>query len=185
MRQSGHVFWLFGLSGSGKSTIAGRFEEAMLAEDRCCLKLDGDALRAGLNKDLKFSDLDRRENLRRAAEVARLGKDSGLCVISSFITPQEYQRTLIREIIGTSHVSLVYLNATVDVCTLRDPKGLYAEARAGRIRDMTGVTSPFDAPGFPDLILNSAVETESESCHRLVAFAHSRFKLKKMGADAD
>src|SRR3954469_23592972 len=139
MRQPGHVFWLFGLSGSGKSTVAAGFHRAMLSIGRCTLALDGDIVRSGLSKDLSFSDFDRRENLRRAAEVARLGKDSGLCVIASFITPQELHRDMIREIIGISHVSLVYLNATVEICMQRDPKGLYAEARAGRVRDMSGI----------------------------------------------
>jgi len=146
----------------------------MRSAGRGTLALDGDTLRAGLNRDLKFSDPDRRENLRRAAEVARLGRDSGLCVIASFITPCEYQRTLIREIVGIDHVSLIYLSATLDVCMLRDPKGLYAAARVGRVLDMTGITAPFETPGFPDLILNTVAETEAESCRRLVEFSRGR-----------
>ena len=180
MRQSGHVFWLFGLSGAGKSTVAAGLGKAMQSRGQGTLALDGDVVRAGLNKDLGFSDRDRSENLRRAAEIARLGRDSGLCVIASFITPLEQHRILIREIVGADGMSLIYLNATVEVCISRDRKGLYAEAHAGKIRDMTGVSSPFEAPGFFDLMLNTNAETEMESCERLVEFSRTRIQPWKI-----
>ncbi len=127
-----------------------------------------------MNKDLGFSDRDRSENLRRSAEVARLGRDAGLCVIASFITPLEHQRRLVRQIVGADGISLVYLNASLEICINRDRKGLYAKARGGGIAEMTGVGAAFEAPGFSDLILNTGAETEMESCNRLLDYSRKK-----------
>lgn len=171
---SGHVFWLFGLSGAGKSTLAGRLIAQLRAEGRSVLALDGDILRAGLCRGLGFSDTDRSENLRRAAEVARLGADSGLCVVASFITPLNTQRTLVREIVGGDRLSLVFANAPLAVCLQRDAKGLYARAQAGKLPQMTGVGSAFEEPGVTDLVLPTSGVSPETSAQTLREFALAR-----------
>jgi adenylylsulfate kinase len=167
----GHVFWLFGLSGAGKSTMAGMLAEHLRrSQHRGVLLLDGDRLRRGLSAGLGFSEGDRTENLRRAAEVARLGIESGLVVVAAFITPLESQRQSVREIVGVGALSLVWVNAPLDVCRSRDVKGLYARAAAGSMRDLTGVSAAFENPAQPDLELETGRQQISESAARLAAF---------------
>jgi adenylyl-sulfate kinase len=170
----GHVFWLFGLSGAGKSTLAGGLADSLRREGRPVLTLDGDALRAGLCQGLGFSDADRAENLRRAAETAKLGAGSGLCVVASFITPQTAYRTLVTAIIGRPHLSLVYIDAPLEVCRQRDVKGLYARAQAGQVPQMTGLSSSFEPPASADLIIPTSHEGIAASSTRLLEFARTR-----------
>jgi len=170
----GHVFWLFGLSGAGKSTLADGLAEALRAGGAPVLALDGDALRAGLCQGLGFSDSDRAENLRRAAEAARLGAASGLAVVASFITPQQTHRALVEKIIGRDHLSLIYLDAPLEVCRQRDVKGLYARAQAGQVPQMTGVSSSFEPPAGADLVIPTDREGIAASAARLLNFVRTR-----------
>lgn len=176
----GHVFWLFGLSGAGKSTLADSLALALRAGGRPVLTLDGDALRAGLCRGLGFSDTDRAENLRRAAEAAKLGASSSLCVVASFITPQKSYRDMVNGIVGRDHLSLIYVDAPLEVCRQRDVKGLYARAQAGQVTQMTGLSSSFEAPTGADLVIPTAEEGIAASSARLLDFARAR--LRRDGA---
>lgn len=171
----GHVFWLFGLSGAGKSTLAGKLRGSLEGRPGATpLMLDGDRLRDGLCRGLGFSDEDRTENLRRAAEVARLGVESGLVVIASFITPRETQRKMIEGILGAESLSMILLDAPLETCRQRDVKGLYRKAAAGTVQQMTGLTSAFDPPERFALRLETGAETLERSTARLVEFASGR-----------
>jgi bifunctional enzyme CysN/CysC len=152
--QEPQIVWFTGLSGSGKSTIANLIERRLTADGRHAYILDGDNVRHGLNRDLGFTEADRVENIRRVAEVARLMADAGLIVIVSFISPFRNERRLAREIAGDVRFSEVYVDTPLAVCEARDPKGLYARARRGEIRNFTGIDSPFEAPEQPDLLLH-------------------------------
>ncbi len=153
--QSPRTVWFTGLSGSGKSTVAQRLERRLMDMGKACYVLDGDNVRHGLNRDLGFSAEDRSENIRRIAEVAKLMNDAGLIVLSSFISPFRADRALAREIIGEAF-SEVYVDAPLEVCEERDPKGLYRKARAGEIAEFTGLTSPYEAPEKPEILLDTA-----------------------------
>ncbi|ACB77216.1 adenylyl-sulfate kinase [Opitutus terrae] len=171
-----HVFWLCGLSGAGKSTLAARLATALRARAIPVLELDGDRLRGGLCAGLGFSDADRSENLRRAAETAKLGVSSQLCVVASFITPLENQRQLIARTIDRDCLSFVFLDAPLDVCRARDVKGLYARAKTGAVPHMTGLTSAFEPPRNADLTIETSRETIDRCSERLVAFALTRLR---------
>jgi len=175
--QTGHIFWLFGLSGAGKSTLATVLITDLRSLGRPVLALDGDTLRAGLCYGLGFSDSDRAENLRRAAEAAKLGTASGLCVVASFITPLESHRQLVADILGFNRVSFIYVNAPLEVCCSRDPKGLYARAQAGQVPQMTGVSSSFEAPLRSDLVISTEREDSTTSATTLSRFARARLGL--------
>lgn len=161
MRQaeSGRVIWLTGLSGAGKSTLAYGLQAHLRLGGRHCIVLDGDHLRSGLCSDLDFSLSGRRENLRRAAEVAKLFAESGAVCIAAFISPMRADREMIRKIVGADRFTEVYLDCSLQACESRDVKGLYKRARAGTVAEFTGVTSPYEPPISPDLIL--ATETQS------------------------
>jgi adenylylsulfate kinase len=155
--QRGSVLWLFGLSGSGKSTIAAALERQLHTEGRLAMVLDGDNLRTGLNRNLGFSDDDRRENVRRAAEVAKLFSSAGVITIVSVITPRAALRAIVRESVGSEDLTLVYVRASFEACARRDPKGLYAKAAAGEVKQFTGRDSGFEEPveGEVDLVLDT------------------------------
>ena len=171
---AGHIFWLFGLSGAGKSTLAAALIDDLRARGLAVLALDGDALRAGLCRGLGFSDAERAENLRRAAEAARLGTASGLCVVASFITPLESHRQLVTDILGAQNISLIHVSAPLAVCRARDTKGLYARAQAGQVAQMTGLSSAFEAPRHADLVIATADEDIAASAAQLLRFARTR-----------
>lgn len=154
--QSPQIVWFTGLSGSGKSSVANLLERRLTAEGKHLYILDGDNVRHGLNKDLGFTEAARVENIRRVAEVARLMADAGLIVLVSFISPFRNERRLAREIAGDLRFSEVYVDTPIEVCEARDPKGLYKRARAGEIKNFTGIDSPFEAPEHPDLVLHGA-----------------------------
>lgn len=156
MGQRPVTLWLTGLSGSGKSTIAFHLEQKLLERGHSCYVLDGDNLRHHLNSDLGFSPLDRRENIRRAAEVASLFNQAGLIVITSFISPYQSDRAMAQQIIGTQRFIEVHINTPVEVCEQRDCKGLYARARRGEIPEFTGVSAPYEQPQNPALEINTA-----------------------------
>lgn len=161
------TIWLTGLSGAGKSTIGFALEHALLNAGRACYVLDGDNVRHGLNKDLGFSPEDRTENIRRIAEVAHLFNDAGLMVISAFISPYQADRAVARDIVGTDRFIEVHVATDLAVCEQRDPKGLYAKARAGKIADFTGISAPYEAPAAPELVLDTA-QLSVEDCVKAI-----------------
>lgn len=170
------VIWLYGLSGSGKSTLATALERRLHADGRLTALLDGDVLRTGLNSGLGFSDDDRRENIRRAAEVARLFLNSGIVTIASFITPTRALRSLARQIVGEDDFLEVYVEASFEACAKRDRKGLYAKAGQGKIPQFTGRDSKFEPPDKADLVIETEKETPEESLARLATFIAPRIK---------
>lgn len=170
----GRVFWLCGLSGAGKSTLATGLATALRARGCPVLALDGDILRTGLCAGLGFSPEGRAENLRRAAEVARLGAASGLTVVAAFITPLEANRHLVTRLVGSDLCDLIHVDAPVEVCRARDVKGLYAAAAAGRVAQLTGVAAAFEPPAAPALTLATDREPPAASAARLLAFALAR-----------
>lgn len=149
----GRVIWLTGLSGSGKSSLANALEKELYRQGRRTYVLDGDNIRKGLNNDLGFSDADRAENIRRIAEVAKLMLDAGLIVITAFISPFRRERDMARSLIGPDFFE-VYLDAPLEICEARDPKGLYRKARSGQLANMTGIHSPYEIPEHPDFIVS-------------------------------
>jgi adenylylsulfate kinase len=151
--QRGLVVWLYGLSGSGKSTIAIALERRLAEEGFFTQILDGDNIRSGLNRNLGFADEDRQENIRRIAEVARLFAQAGVVTLTSFITPRRELRELARGIVGPVDFLEVYVEASFDTCAVRDPKGLYAKAASGGVAQFTGKDSAFEEPEVPDLRL--------------------------------
>jgi adenylylsulfate kinase len=160
--QRGAVVWFTGLSGSGKSTVAHALEQRLLAAGRLAYVLDGDNVRHGLCADLGFAAADRTENIRRIGHVAALFADAGVLVLTSFISPYRADRARVREIVGDRFVE-VFVDAPLDVCEARDPKGLYRRARAGEIAEFTGVTAPYEPPERPDLHLRTGSSTLDES----------------------
>lgn len=162
-----HVFWLFGLSGAGKTTLASALRRTVPNS----LMLDGDRLRAGLCQGLDFTTAGRNENLRRAAEVARLGLESGLVVIASFITPLREQREMIRKVVSSDRISFILVDTTPEICGKRDIKGLYGKARRGLVTHMAGLGSPFEPEGSVDFHLSTKQETPEQSAWRLMRFA--------------
>lgn len=175
--QRSHVIWLYGLSGSGKSTLAIALERALREAGRHVYVLDGDNVRTGLNKDLAFGDADRRENIRRIAEVSKLFVDAGLIVINSFITPNDELRALAREIVGSEDLAEVYVKASFEACRRRDVKGLYAKVDQGLIADFTGKGSGFEEPAAPDLTIDTESQSVEESLRDLLAFVEPRVRL--------
>jgi adenylylsulfate kinase len=153
--QRGCVVWFTGLSGSGKSTVACAVEAQLQAAGRLSYVLDGDNVRHGLCADLGFSDEDRTENIRRIGHVASLICDAGAIVLTAFISPFRRDRSQVREVIGDSDFLEVYVDAPLDVCESRDPKGLYKKARSGDIPEFTGISSPYEPPDLPALRLQT------------------------------
>jgi adenylylsulfate kinase len=154
--QKGIVLWMYGLSGSGKSTIAASVERHLHEQGRFVVILDGDNFRDGLNSDLGFSDEDRRENVRRVSEVAKMFASQGIIVLVSVITPRQALRDQAREVIGSAFKE-IYIKASFETCAQRDPKGLYAKVAAGEIKQFTGKDSGFDEPVNPDLLVDTEV----------------------------
>jgi adenylylsulfate kinase len=166
--QQGRVLWFTGLSGSGKSTLANATEAVLHASGRATFLLDGDNVRLGLNRDLGFSADDRTENIRRIAEVAKLMADAGLVVLTAFVSPYAADRAAAREIVGAGRFVEVFVDTPLAECERRDPKGLYAKARAGQIADFTGISAPFEAPQSPEIHLHPAEQSVSDCVDRVV-----------------
>lgn len=165
--QKGLVVWLTGLSASGKSTIAVEAEKILIQRGRAVYRLDGDNIRFGLNSDLGFSEADRFENIRRIAEVCALFKDAGMIVLACFISPLSSMRQTAREKAAGSFLE-VYVKASVETCTGRDPKGLYAKALKGEIRDFTGISAVYEEPEAPELVLDTEASSLEECVGLLV-----------------
>ena len=155
LRQRGLTIWFTGLSGSGKRTVAIALERELSSRGFLSRILDGDNIRTGINSDLGFSEQDRRENIRRIAEVCKLFTDTGIITVAAFISPSEQLRNMAREIVGAERFLEVYLSTPLEECERRDVKGLYAKARAGKIPEFTGISAPFDVPQAPDLELDT------------------------------
>jgi len=167
LKQKAIVIWMVGLSGSGKSTLARALENSLHEEGFLTQLLDGDNMRTGINNNLGFSPADRTENIRRAAETAKLFMNAGLVTICSFISPTEDIRKMAKEIIGDGYFE-VYIDCSVEVCEERDVKGLYAKARKGEIPDFTGISAPFDVPLNADLAVDTANQSLEKSHQELV-----------------
>lgn len=167
--QRGVMLWFTGLSGSGKSTVAIALERELQRRGLLCRILDGDNIRTGINANLGFSPEDRRENIRRIAEVAKLFVDTGIITIAAFISPTEEVRRMAAGIIGPDDFKEIYISTPIEECERRDVKGLYARARRGEIKDFTGVSAPFEAPAAPALSLDTSRLSLEESVKRLLA----------------
>lgn len=170
LKQKGIVIWMTGLSASGKTTLAIGLERALHAKGHLCYVLDGDNVRTGINKNLHFSEDDRRENIRRVAEVSKLFVQCGIITINCFVSPTEELRNLAKSIIGENDFKLVYVNTPIEICEQRDSKGLYAKARRGEIKDFTGVSAPFEEPKSPDLEIKTPDHSFEENLKTLVDF---------------
>lgn len=178
LRQRGKVIWLYGLSGSGKSTLASGLERRLHADGVMTQILDGDNIRTGLNSNLGFSDEDRRENIRRIAEVAKLFKNAGIVTIASFICPKNELRALARDVVGDRDFTEVYVKCSFETCEKRDVKGLYAKAKAGEIENFTGRDSSFEPPadGVPELVIDTDEEDIDTSLGRLLETVAAQIK---------
>jgi adenylyl-sulfate kinase len=176
----GATIWFTGLPAAGKSTIAGAVEERLVTSGRPAFLLDGDNLRHGLNGDLGFDDTARRENVRRTAHVARLLAESGTIALVSLVSPYARDRHEAAELHAAADLSFieVFVDAPLELCEMRDPKGLYARARAGELEDLTGVGAPYEAPTNPDLVLRSGVETVDTAVERVL----ETLNIRCMGA---
>lgn len=163
------LIWFTGLSGSGKSTIANLLERRLHELNIHTYSLDGDNLRKGLNKNLTFSKEDRNENLRRTAEVAGLFIDAGMVVIAAFISPYIKMREEIKEIVGANNYVEVYVNTALEVCEERDVKGLYKKARAGEIKNFTGISAPFEPPINPTIEIKTPMDSPEAAVDKIMA----------------
>lgn len=166
--QRGIMIWFTGLSGSGKSTIAIALERELSQRGLLCRILDGDNIRSGINNNLGFSADDRRENIRRIAEVGKLFVDTGIITLAAFISPDNEMRGMASDIIGADSFLEVYVSTPLEECERRDVKGLYAKARRGEIKNFTGISAPFEAPMSPALDLDTSKLSLQESVERLL-----------------
>ncbi len=170
LKQRAKVLWFTGLSGSGKTTLGAAVEKELFNRGFLTQILDGDNIRSGINKNLKFTEEDRVENIRRIAEVTKLFLNCGVITINCFISPTEESRDIAKSIIGKENYIEVYVNTPIEVCEKRDIKGLYAKARNGEIKNFTGITSPFEAPKNPDIIINTDKLSPEESTKKILNF---------------
>ncbi|MGB6068255.1 MAG: adenylyl-sulfate kinase [Desulfomonilaceae bacterium] len=173
--RNGKTIWLTGLSGSGKSTLSSALKMVLESRGGSVVLLDGDALRAGLNRDLGFSALDRAENIRRVAEVAKILCDAGHIVVAAFITPLESLRQAVRGLFGPDTFVEIFLDCPLAICESRDPKGLYSRARKGEIAEFTGISSPFERPSASDLVVPTGDQEVQESLSLILRFLEDRF----------
>lgn len=168
--QKGVMLWFTGLSGSGKSTVAIALERELQKRGLLCRILDGDNIRSGINKGLGFTAEDRRENIRRITEVAKLFVDTGIITIAAFISPSNDLRRMASDIIGAEDFKEVYISTPLEVCEARDVKGLYAKARRGEIKNFTGISAPFEAPEHPALSIDTSKVSLEDSVKQILAF---------------
>ncbi len=168
LHQRGVMIWMTGLSGSGKSTVAIGIERELHRRGILCRILDGDNIRAGINSNLGFSAEDRKENIRRIAEIGKLFVDTGIVTIACFVSPTTELREMARQIIGEKDFREVYIATPIEECERRDVKGLYARARRGEVKDFTGISAPFEAPTHPDLSLDTSQMTLKQEVEAVV-----------------
>jgi adenylyl-sulfate kinase len=180
-RQRPFVIWFTGLSGSGKSTLAGALENILFEKGYRSYLLDGDNVRHGLSSNLGFSDADRVENIRRIGEVSKLMLDAGLIVMTAFISPFRSDRDMVRAMLEPGEFIELYLDTTLEVCEQRDPKGMYKKARAGDIKFFTGISSPYEPPLNPELVIDSAKHTVEEEAMRVIDYLTRQGYIKPFG----
>ncbi len=180
LKQHGATIWFTGLSGSGKSTIAYTVEHALIERGHLAYVLDGDNIRHGLNRNLGFSPEDRTENIRRIGEVGKLFADTGVLTMTSFISPYRADRDLVRKIHDEAKLPFIeiYVRASVEVCETRDPKGLYKKARAGEIKEFTGISAPYEEPLTPELLIDNVNITVQDAAVQVLNFLEQRGLLK-------
>ena len=172
------LLWFTGLSGSGKSTIANCVEQELHKNSIHTYTLDGDNIRKGLNSDLSFSPEDRTENIRRIAETAHLMMDAGLVVLAAFVSPYRNDRDHIRKIIGDDSMVEIYINTSVEECERRDVKGLYKKARKGEIKNMTGISAPYESPLHPNIQINTEEVTIADATKQIINFINPKLTLQ-------
>lgn len=170
LNQQPKVIWFTGLSGSGKSTLATHLEFQLYSQNFKTYLLDGDNVRTGLNSDLDFSDHSRKENIRRIGEVSKLFIDSGIIVLSAFISPFEEDRNQVRAIVGHENFLEVFVDCPLEICEQRDVKGLYKKARLGEVKNFTGITSPYERPLHPDITISTHLQSLNESLTLLIDY---------------
>ena len=173
------LMWFTGLSGSGKSTIANLVELELNKKGIKTYTLDGDNIRKGINKDLSFAPEDRTENIRRIAEIANLMVDSGLVVLAAFVSPYKKDRQNIKNIVKDVNFVEVYVNTSVEECERRDVKGLYKKARAGEIKNMTGISAPYEEPEQPDVEIKTEEKTVEEAVQYILNHIKPKLKLEQ------
>ena len=170
LNQKPVIFWMTGLSGSGKSTIANAVEQQLAQKGFNTFLLDGDNIRHGLNKDLGFTEADRIENIRRIGEVSKLMTDAGLIVITAFISPFQSERNMVREMVDAGEFVEIFIDTPLQVAETRDVKGLYAKARAGELKNFTGIDSPYENPSKPEIIIDTQELSIDEAAELIVNF---------------
>ncbi|MBH07782.1 MAG: adenylyl-sulfate kinase [Flavobacteriales bacterium] len=179
-KHNSSLVWFTGLSGSGKSTLANLLEQELYSLKLSTFVLDGDNIRQGLNRDLNFSNSDRSENIRRISEVAKLLIEAGVLTIAAFVSPFKKDRDMVKNIVGSDNFIEVYINASLEECEKRDTKGLYKKARLGEIKNMTGISSPYEAPENPTLEINTNKETIDESMQKIKKCILEKLKYGKL-----
>lgn len=179
-KQKPFVIWLTGLSGAGKSTLAGALESYLHQNGNRCYLLDGDNIRHGLSKDLGFDHESRAENIRRVGEVAKLMVDAGLIVVTAFISPFSHERRMVREMFEPGEFVEIYLNAALQICEQRDPKGLYKKARSGGISDFTGISSPYEIPSNPEIVVNTGSESIEACLQKIITMLIDKHYLNSL-----
>jgi len=171
-----YLLWFTGLSGSGKSTLANLVEIALHQRGLSTYILDGDNIRQGINNDLSFVPEDRTENIRRIAEISNLMLDAGVFTLAAFVSPYIKDRTEVEQIVGADNFIEIYVNTSLDECERRDVKGLYKKARAGEIKNMTGISAPYEAPTNPGLEVFTDGQTAEESVKTILEFINKKLK---------
>lgn len=174
LKQRGVVLWFTGLSGSGKSTLAREVEKRLFEANHLVYVLDGDNIRFGLNKNLGFSPEDRTENIRRISEVAKLFADAGVIVLTAFISPYRKDRKTARELLPEGDFIEIFVDCPVEECEKRDVKGLYKKARAGEIKEFTGISAPYEAPDSPELVIETAKVSIQEAADTVLSYLSDR-----------
>ena len=183
LKQTGCTIWFTGLSGSGKSTIAYTLEHALVERSHLAYVLDGDNIRFGLNKNLGFSPDDRKENIRRIGEVAKLFADAGVITSTSFISPYREDRDVVRKLHDDGGLTFieVFVRVPIEICETRDPKGLYKKARAGEIKEFTGISAPYEEPLKPELVIdNDNRMTPQEAAAQVIAYLQQRKLVREL-----
>ena len=181
LHQQPMIIWLTGLSGSGKSTIADLLEQELAAKGVHTYLLDGDNIRHGLNKNIDFTDDGRKENIRRIGEVAKLFLDAGIVVITAFISPFQEDRDAVRKLVEQPEFVEVFVDCPLEICEKRDVKGLYAKARKGEIPHFTGISSPFEIPAHPEIIVNTNQQDLSFCVNQILSFTLKSIKPLSKG----
>jgi len=174
LNQKGATIWLTGLSGSGKSTIAVELEHALIENKHQAFILDGDNIRHGLNKNLGFSPEDRTENIRRIGEVAKLFTEANIITVAAFVSPYREDRDNVRKLLGDGEFIEIYVKCSLEVCEERDTKGLYKKARAGEVKDFTGISAPYEEPLNPELTIDSSKLSIEESTRTILDYLETK-----------